>query len=237
MKVTRIRSARQGFTLIELLVVIAIIAILAAILFPAFAKARESARRASCASNLKQIGIAVTQYTQEYDEKYPASTMGYSIAGTGPFREATWDTVIQPYIKSSQVMVCPSDSVSNRITHPIYGANTTRSYTATWQVFGALDNNNEPLTLAAVPAPTMTVMITERNQQFVGNWTAYSYTDFLRGGTGLGPSIVFRHLETTNMLYCDGHVKAQRGPNVNFPGYTLAADGAADVRYNAQLPQ
>ena len=240
MKFTHIRPARQGFTLIELLVVIAIIAILAAILFPVFARARENARRSSCQSNLKQLGLGILQYAQDYDEKYPSSTMGYSIAGPGTtFLQQTWDTVTQPYLKSAQILVCPSDTLSNRITHPIYGANSTRSYTATWQVFGALDNNNAPLSLAAVPASSMTVMITERNQQFVSNWTAYSYTDYLRAGsnTSYGPSVVARHLDTTTILYCDGHVKSLRGPVPSFPGYTLAADGAADVRYGAQLPQ
>lgn len=239
MKFTSIRPARQGFTLIELLVVIAIIAILAAILFPVFGRARENARRTSCQSNLKQLGLGILQYAQDYDEKYPSSAMGYSIPGTGLYRQQTWDTVTQPYLKSSQIIVCPSDTLSNRITHPIYGDNATRSYTATWQIFGALDNNQPPLSLAAVPASSMTVMITERNQEFNNNWTAYSYTDYLRAGsnTNYGPSVVTRHLETTNILYCDGHVKSKRGPAMSFPGYTLAADGSADARYNAKLPE
>ncbi|HVF85158.1 MAG TPA: DUF1559 domain-containing protein, partial [Abditibacteriaceae bacterium] len=90
------QSARRGFTLIELLVVIAIIAILAAILFPAFAKARESARRASCSSNLKQIGLGLMQYTQEYDEKYPHANNFLSDRTT----QVTWAGAIDPYIKS-----------------------------------------------------------------------------------------------------------------------------------------
>ncbi|HEX8834883.1 MAG TPA: DUF1559 domain-containing protein, partial [Abditibacteriaceae bacterium] len=69
-----LRTARRGFTLIELLVVIAIIAILASILFPVFARARENARRSSCQSNLKQIGLGIAQYTQDYDERTPATT-------------------------------------------------------------------------------------------------------------------------------------------------------------------
>ncbi|HAZ64135.1 MAG TPA: hypothetical protein DCZ72_11075, partial [Armatimonadetes bacterium] len=70
------RGSRRGFTLIELLVVIAIIAILAAILFPVFAKAREKARAASCQSNLKQLGLSVMQYTQDWDEMYPTGDVG-----------------------------------------------------------------------------------------------------------------------------------------------------------------
>ena len=99
----RSSRAKFGFTLIELLVVIAIIAILAAILFPVFARARENARRTSCLSNLKQIGLAVMQYTQDYDERYPFIPWdgGNTIAS---------GTVLQPYAKSAQLFRCPSDS-------------------------------------------------------------------------------------------------------------------------------
>src|SRR5688572_8152662 len=87
---------RSGFTLIELLVVIAIIAILAAILFPVFARARENARRASCQSNLKQIALGVKQYTQDYDEKFPARYTDF--AQVGPTDQTGgWAILIQPY--------------------------------------------------------------------------------------------------------------------------------------------
>ena len=89
-------KTRSAFTLIELLVVIAIIAILAAILFPVFARARENARRSSCQSNLKQIGLGVLQYTQDYDEFYP---MFIQYGGTNATQQG-WAQVIQPYIKS-----------------------------------------------------------------------------------------------------------------------------------------
>jgi prepilin-type N-terminal cleavage/methylation domain-containing protein/prepilin-type processing-associated H-X9-DG protein len=102
------RKSKWGFTLIELLVVIAIIAILAAILFPVFARARENARRASCQSNLKQIGLGVLQYAQDYDEKYPtADWWNPTPSGTKP---VGWANRIQPYLKSLQVFGCPSDS-------------------------------------------------------------------------------------------------------------------------------
>ena len=91
----------QAFTLIELLVVIAIIAILAAILFPVFARARENARRSSCLSNLKQIGLGVMQYTQDYDEKYPCRYMASETF--------SWRRNIFPYVKSTQVFACPSN--------------------------------------------------------------------------------------------------------------------------------
>ena len=94
----------SAFTLIELLVVIAIIAILAAILFPVFARARENARRSSCQSNLKQIGLGFEQYKNDYDQYFPGSQV--TVGGVG----ISWSTLIDPYIKSSQVFVCPSSS-------------------------------------------------------------------------------------------------------------------------------
>ncbi len=97
---------KQGFTLIELLVVIAIIAILAAILFPVFAKAREKARSASCLSNCKQLGLGVLMYMQDYDERVPATwpQCWNRAEGKGPW----WYALIQPYVKNVQLYVCPS---------------------------------------------------------------------------------------------------------------------------------
>src|SRR5687768_2024943 len=103
-------NRKRGFTLIELLVVIAIIAILAAILFPVFARARESARASSCKSNLKQIALAFAQYTTDYDETYPKdNTHGASLAG--------WADAIQPYIKNLGIYQCPSET-NPAVTNP-----------------------------------------------------------------------------------------------------------------------
>jgi prepilin-type N-terminal cleavage/methylation domain-containing protein/prepilin-type processing-associated H-X9-DG protein len=96
----------KAFTLIELLVVIAIIAILAAILFPVFAQAREKARQISCVSNMKQLGLAVVQYTQDSDETYPIGFSDWT--GTAP----TWPVAISPYVKTYKVFQCPDDSLS-----------------------------------------------------------------------------------------------------------------------------
>ena len=120
-------KAKTAFTLIELLVVIAIIAILAAILFPVFARARENARRASCQSNLKQLGLATVQYTQDYDGFYP---FAYSVQGPPPggLWNGTahfWPQIIYPYHKSFQAMACPNGEPEtvNTPYRGHYGAN------------------------------------------------------------------------------------------------------------------
>src|SRR6184192_2919619 len=104
------RTWKRAFTLIELLVVIAIIAILAAILFPVFARAREAARKTSCASNLNQIGKAMLMYTQDYDEILP-------------LYDANWSpTIIQPYIKNAQIVTkCPSSFYDPKNLYPPFG--------------------------------------------------------------------------------------------------------------------
>ena len=116
---------RSGFTLIELLVVIAIIAILAAILFPVFAQAREKARQASCISNLNQIGKALIMYQSDYDSQYPPSQLG---TGT---QIVSWPTMVQPYIKNEQVFICPDTTKGQT-----FGVDTTYMVTSTKQYTG-----------------------------------------------------------------------------------------------------
>src|SRR6476659_7951599 len=110
----KISGNKNAFTLIELLVVIAIIAILAAILFPVFARARENARRSSCQSNLKQIGLGLLQYAQDYDERLPFFFYGVDGNATDPPTVANprykWMDAIYPYVKSEQIFACPSDA-------------------------------------------------------------------------------------------------------------------------------
>ena len=107
-------NRKHGFTLIELLVVIAIIAILAAILFPVFARARENARRSSCQSNLKQIGLGVRQYMQDYDDVFPR--YDYVIPGSPDPVDVGWAEVMQPYLKSTQILQCPSQKTPSNTT-------------------------------------------------------------------------------------------------------------------------
>ena len=118
------RKSQSGFTLIELLVVIAIIAILAAILFPAFARARENARRASCQSNMKQLGLSFMQYAQDFDEKLPVTAKNTFAAGI-PITGAHWPSYVYPYVKSTQIFKCPSDSTKDALPNQVvsYGYN------------------------------------------------------------------------------------------------------------------
>jgi prepilin-type N-terminal cleavage/methylation domain-containing protein/prepilin-type processing-associated H-X9-DG protein len=106
---------KRAFTLIELLVVIAIIAILAAILFPVFAQAREKARQSACLSNTKQIGTSMLMYAQDYDEAFPPSRFSDASDSSGS-RNSSWNIMVQPYVKNARVFGCPSDATPISLT-------------------------------------------------------------------------------------------------------------------------
>jgi prepilin-type N-terminal cleavage/methylation domain-containing protein len=199
---------RRGFTLIELLVVIAIIAILAAILFPVFAKAREKARQTSCLSNLKQIGLGALQYAQDYDEHMIIDRMATATPATptGPYASSCggqayfWTDLIQPYVKSTQILLCPSD-----------GAPTTcvvarpRSYQPSTCTVGS-----GTVTLGNVLDASGTVHFMESS--------ANTRADLSDWGSIANAK---RHNEGWNVEFCDGHAKWQKDV---LPGmFTLAA--------------
>ena len=153
----------QGFTLIELLVVIAIIAILAAILFPVFQKVRENARRISCTSNMKQIGLALPQYIQDADEVYPT--------GLDNNYHNAWPTLVQPYIKSLAVFRCPDDG-STTMDATItpwsgvavsYGANGMDAYINNAHVNVGVITGGNGRAEATIVQPSNTIAIAEKH--------------------------------------------------------------------------
>jgi prepilin-type N-terminal cleavage/methylation domain-containing protein/prepilin-type processing-associated H-X9-DG protein len=206
-------KAKSGFTLIEILVVIAIIAILAAILFPVFGKARENARRSSCQSNLKQIGLGLLQYTQDYDEQLVPAWLGSANwPGT-----ARWMNLAQPYTKSSQVFVCPStvrnlilaDSANN---FGSYGMNLAYGSTGNGRcpapLFDSPDTGQQKISLSSLEEPATTIWVADSIYwQIYWNPTAPSITT--TQGQRYMSDLSERHLSSTNILYTDGHVKAQ----------------------------
>jgi prepilin-type N-terminal cleavage/methylation domain-containing protein len=205
-------SAKQcrGFTLIELLVVIAIIAVLAAILFPVFAKAREKARQAACQSNLRQIGMAVQMYAQDYDGTLPSSGSG---SGGGDVTG-----ILEPYTKQrfgQGIWKCPSHAQFTP------AAGWTSSYGYNWEYllapgpdyphsgFNGFGNSGVTLAFLARPAETLCFM---DHQTLPGNsklWVYLARPGDTTNTNGFGRPD-YRHTEHADVLFCDIHVKAVR---------------------------
>ena len=189
-------KARKGFTLIELLVVIAIIAILAAILFPVFARARENARRASCSSNLKQIGLGIMQYTQDYDENYPIRNNDAS---------GNWAQTVQPYVKSTQLFKCPSNT-GKEIMQGGLGPPAPQIPASYGTNHRLMPDRNEPVGLSVLQSASQKIMVSESGY----NWNDYgapwwTNTEWQDAGA---KGYFHGHLGQGNYLFADGHVKS-----------------------------
>jgi len=202
-------SKNRGFTLIELLVVIAIIAILAAILFPVFAKAREKARQTSCLNNIKQLALADLMYAQDYDERY---CRYYQYM---PYPNLYWwCDMLEPYVKNYQIMECPSGGWQ-------YGYNAA-NYRPTLPPLGIISyalpaishdaNHNSVMQvpaskMALVQSPADTIMICESvgTEIFTGGSLDYHLLDII--DTGSNSRVAERHNEGFNAGFCDGHAK------------------------------
>jgi len=193
---------RRGFTLIELLVVIAIIAILAAILFPVFAKAREKARQSSCLSNLKQIGLAALSYAQDYDETFVPGF--YYTAGNA---ELLWfPNLLEPYVKNRQLYVCPSHKQSYTYLQPwgtmwySYGYNGLPDG-------GPLMGARFGQQLGQIKAPAETIAFIDATWIELDHGAAQNYDQFDFRADGLPGNIDKSHNDGSNIVYCDGHAK------------------------------
>jgi len=221
-KSTFATAKRKAFTLIELLVVIAIISILAAILFPVFARARENARRASCISNLKQIGLGVMMYTQDYDDTLPhaysvdgaPSPDGIDTFGDGGATWVWWQ-MIYPYTKSSQINICPSFNPSsvNRwqaryganfivLDHPAYAPvklASVQTVANTYMIFDAGNYQIQPVLVGATPGGAGNEYLPGMGD--AGNVCAAT------AGVQQSDCQSGRHFGGDNVAFADGHVK------------------------------
>jgi prepilin-type N-terminal cleavage/methylation domain-containing protein len=203
---------RKGFTLIELLVVVAIIAILAAILFPVFAQAREKARQTTCASNLRQLGLSAMMYMQDYDDRYVPWYGSHPTNGQG------WSSILTPYVKNEQMFTCPSDGIKR--SNPKLGK---RSYTMNGDWFSpdqrglsrayTTDKGTGPAiggySEAEVEQPAMTIMFCDRWS--AGNHLYHRDVSVSASECHLHPDAGHNgfnnHMDASNFTMADGHTK------------------------------
>ncbi len=228
-----LRLRRHAFTLIELLVVIAIIAILAAILFPVFAQARDKARAATCQSNLKQVGNAFLMYVQDYDETYPLSDGGGNAPGTlwtmPPLakagnvnaRNSVWTAALQPYVKNWGVYACPSCPLDPGATNVVDPGQPR--VLVSYAYNGLISNYS----MAGVQAPASVILIWEGlGKASLGNYAfvnpalnpspatpphpiypGHTMRQYVMFGLRFPTPTYYIHGNGMNYLYVDGHVK------------------------------
>lgn len=234
-------ASRRAFTLIELLVVIAIISILAAILFPVFAQARSKARQASCMSNLRQLGLGLTQYTQDYDETLPGNEVaqgGFNqpLGWMQPWEDGNtytyrnWCREIMPYVKSMGVYVCPQ--TKPRSTDGAPGGTTEVAApggNTNYLMNGVVDT----VKLSSIQNSADLIFLHE-----VRNWNRVAQVRPVRVA-GSNPPLARSfshgyydrlHNDGANLLFCDGHVKWQRRDQVRY------AQFGAPTELNPSLP-
>lgn len=248
---SRARRRPRGFTLIEILIVIAIIALLTAILFPVFSAARENARRVSCISNLRQIGMGLMQYTQDYDEHNTRQWVGSS-GDSDAISSYKWMDAIFPYVKSEQLFDCPSHALPSHVETRIYDKYQFRtgrkwgSYAANLAYYDVdLDpdpvgerwmNPFQSLAIASWEAPATTILAMDGAGRFEFAWDYASFGNPLPSTSTprFMPTvhgIVERHLGMASALFCDGHAKAQSldkltvvGTSGYYSAFTIQAD-------------
>ncbi len=226
--------SHRAFTLIELLVVIAIIAILGAILFPVFAQARQKARQTACLNNLKQIGAAVMQYAQDYDETLPGLANnqqegnGKPLGFLDPTAGRNWAKEVQPYLKNYDVYVCLQ-------TLPRGGGGAYAEIDEPGKNLSYLLNGiveDDPL--AAIPEPADTIFLHEFN--FYGRAAqARPYVQSNGRATEFDSNQYdYHHSEGANLLFCDGHAKWQRRDSIRYRQFGADAPPSATFPANGQ---
>ena len=215
---------RNAFTLIELLVVIAIIAILAAILFPVFAKVREKARQTSCASNTKQLGLAFMQYIQDNDESLPVRLEDQ--ANPNSTNNTGWAGRIYPYVKSTGLYHCPDDTGTGTVSYMInssfpLGFQNQASWNAPASTVLLIETDSGVLPKYDITTP----LETNSPRMYLdvsGPDPNFGTVKSAAGPLGRRPfnatwhkDLVGRHTDSSNFLFLDGHVKSLRGSTVS----------------------